>query len=76
MKLKDYIKNIYSSFVINKWIYYFREDEFRLNICHKNDEEKIEIFCKILKENHDLHNYDFYDEDELLDNDNYDYIIN
>ena len=53
-------------------IYFFREAEFRLNICKKNDNEKIKLFENILKESYELHGYDFYEVDDIIAFDNYD----
>lgn len=70
--LKKEISSIYNIIPKSNYIYYIREAEFRLNINKKSIKEKMKIFEDILKFVYDLTNYEFYDEEELLDFQNYD----
>lgn len=71
--LKASLKNIYNIIPKSNYVYFIRECEFRINIHKKNDNEKMNIFEKILKYVFDLNQYDFYDEEEIIAYDNYDY---
>ena len=43
-----------------------------LNICKKNNNDKLKIFKNILKKVYDLNNFNYYDYDEIIDFDSYD----
>lgn len=70
--LIEQVKLIYGNIKSYNWIYFFKEAEFRLNICKKKDDEKLKIFENILKEIFELHDYEFYDVEEIIAFDNYD----
>jgi len=70
--IKNMIKNIYNIIPKDNYRYFIRECEFRLNICKKNNKDKLEIFKKILKNVYILNNFNFYEQDEILAFDNYD----
>ena len=70
--LIETVKLIYVNIKSNNWIYFFCEAEFRLNICKKNDNDKIKLLENILKEIYELHGYDFYEVDDIIAFDNYD----
>ena len=71
--IKNEITSIYNIIPKSNYIYYIREAEFRLNICKRNNSEKLDLFKNILKGVYDLNGFDFYDESELIDFNNYDY---
>ena len=67
------IKIIYGHIPSKNYIYFIREGEFRLNICKKTDEKKLNIFYKILKHIYELCEYEFSSVDDILNFDNYDF---
>ena len=70
--MKNQIKNIYNIIPKTNFIYYFREAEFRLNLSKKTDSQKENYFKKVLKYVYEMHEYEFYSEEEIYDFDNYD----
>lgn len=71
--LKNSLKNIYNIIHTKNYIYFIRGIELRINIMKKADEEKLSLFKDILKNVYGLNEFNFYEEDEILDFNNYDY---
>ena len=72
--IKNQIKSIYNKIPNKNFIYFLRESEFRLILSKKNTiEEKLNYFKKCVKIVYELHEFDFYPEEELKDFDNYGY---
>ena len=63
--MKNQIKNIYNIIPKTNFIYYFREAEFRLNLSKKPDSQKEKYFKKVLKYVYEMHEYEFYSEEEI-----------
>lgn len=71
--LQEITRSMYGNTKSNNWLYFFREAEFRLNISKRSSKEKMNIFEGILREVYELNDFDFFELDELLSFDNYDY---
>ena len=69
--LKSKIKNIYNIIPHQNFIYFLREAEFRINISKKSDTKKQQIFTQVLKEVYLLNHYKFYDDNQIIDFNNY-----
>ena len=69
--MKNQIKNIYNIIPKTNFIFYFREAEFRLNLCQETDQRKEIIFKDILKCAYDTHKFEFFKEEDIYVYDNY-----
>ena len=71
--IKSEIKFLYRIIPHSNYIYYLRESEFRYIISKLNNAGKEKFFIKILKICYKLNEYDFMEEDEVIEFNNYDY---
>ena len=63
---------MYNIILHKNFILYLKESEYRFITNKFNDTQKEEYLRKILKIVYELNNDEFYDEEELIDFDNYD----
>ena len=71
--LQNYIKRIYGAIPGKNFILYLREAEFRFMLSKYSNSEKENKIIEIFKYMYNSSDYELYDDDELLDNNNYDY---
>ena len=71
--IKNQIKSIYNKIPNKNFIYFLWEAEFRLILSKKKNEDKLNYFKNCVKIVFQLHEFDFYPEEELIDFDNYGY---
>ena len=72
-QIKQIISKIYVIMPKVGYIYYIREAEFRLALKNSNIITMEKSIIKLLKNVFDICNYDFLSEEDIKDNNNYDY---
>ena len=72
-QIKQIISKIYVIMPKVGYIYYIREAEFRLSLKNGNVVTTEKSVIKLLENAFDICNYDFLSEDDIKDNNNYDY---
>ena len=70
--IKSEIKFLYRIIPHEHYIFFIRECEYRFNTSKMTNKQKEKNFCKILKYVYKLNSFNFYNEEELLDFNNYD----
>ena len=63
--------NLFIILYLSKIIFYFREAEFRVSVCKKSPSQNLEIFKNYLKLVYDKNKFEFFNEEYLIDFNNY-----
>lgn len=71
--IKGELKGLYKITPHKNFIYFLKEGEYRYITSKMNSEQKEKKIKKILKFVYNLNNYEFFDEEEILDYNNYDF---
>ena len=71
--IKGEIRPLYKILPYKNYILFLKEEEYRYFIRNFDKEKKEKYFINILRFDYNLNGYDFFEEDELIGCDNYDY---
>ena len=70
--LKNKITKIYNCITDDNFILFLREAEFRYNLSKLDDDKKEKTIIDVFEYLYNTANFDFYDLEELIDNNDYD----